>query len=104
MKIVTSQYPQARLWFRYDEVPDLLHTGPQGQDPRVLRRVTAVLAPEPVVTEGLTYEASAVCAAGDRFDKKAGRKLALRRLLTQLGLSRSDRFAVWQAYFSHVRM
>lgn len=39
-------------------------------------------------------------ALGDKFSKPVGRKIALARLLTELGLDKETRRQVWQEYFA----
>lgn len=46
----------------------------------------------------LISEGVAKCSAGDNFQKKVGRKIALTRALNKAGLSKAERSLVWLGY------
>ena len=48
---------------------------------------------------GIKASAFAFLAKGDKFCKDRGRKIALRRALNQLGLSKEVRTLFWNTYF-----
>ena len=45
------------------------------------------------------HEGYALCKWEDRFDKKHGRKLALRRLLEHSSFTKEERRNIWEQYF-----
>lgn len=97
MKLVTPTLGEAKLWFRYDKIPD--PTGALG----LVRRVSAVLARGPADAQVLV-EGHATCAACDQFNKFSGRKLAVKRLCEGLGLPRAERALVWEALWTYTRI
>jgi hypothetical protein len=78
-----------RFWFRY------LAEGTTALPDRKITRcqLASETAPTFVLAEGLAY-----LHPKDRFEREAGRKLALSRALRAAGFDKPYRAAFWQAY------
>lgn len=46
------------------------------------------------------FDTLAACLQGDQFNKEKGRKIALKRAMDEAKLDRSERTAIWDAYFN----
>ena len=54
--------------------------------------------------DGKAFSGLAACAAGDKFEKETGRKVALKRAMQDAKLSRDSRTMIWGRYLNrHVK-
>ena len=65
-----------------------------GMSSAIVRRI------DPDGTMHKFAEATVKCHPKDQFSRKVGRRLSLKRVMEHMNLSREDRRAMWEWYFS----